>query len=181
MHNRATFYVLSVLFFAVFVAGICTATIIASTVGAGKDRGGEGEMLKIEKQILKHEGFEPFPYKCTKGKLTIGIGRNLDDRGITMDEALILLRNDIAACEMDLYKIFGKEFFELDIARKHALIGMRFNLGATRFRGFTEMIQAIRNRNFVEAAQEMEKSLWWKDVGERARTLQSMMLSGGEG
>jgi lysozyme len=138
-------------------------------------------MLKIEKQILKHEGFEPFPYKCPAGKLTIGIGRNLDDRGITMDEALILLRNDIAACEFDLYKIFGKEFFELDIARKHALIGMRFNLGATGFRGFTKMIQAIRNQNFIEAAQEIEKSVYWGQVGERARTLQSMILHGGEG
>ena len=156
--------------------------VAAAALGTESDkREDRGGILKIEKQILKHEGFEPFPYKCSKGRLTIGIGRNLDDRGITMDEALILLRNDIAKCEFDLYKIFGQAFFELDIARKHALIGMRFNLGATGFRGFTEMIQAIRNQNFIEAAQEMKKSLWWSQVGERARTLQGMMLSGGEG
>ena len=37
----------------------------------------------------------PKPYKDTVGKLTIGVGRNLDDVGIGEEEAEVLLRNDI--------------------------------------------------------------------------------------
>ncbi|NBW16869.1 MAG: lysozyme, partial [Caulobacteraceae bacterium] len=35
------------------------------------------------RQIRLHEGERLKPYRCTAGKLTIGVGRNLDDRGIT--------------------------------------------------------------------------------------------------
>ena len=36
-------------------------------------------------QLRLHEGERLFPYKCTAGRLTIGVGRNLDDRGITAE------------------------------------------------------------------------------------------------
>ena len=47
----------------------------------------------------KHEGLRLYPYNCSEGKLTLGIGRNLDDRGITEEEALYLLNNDIEAVQ----------------------------------------------------------------------------------
>ena len=43
-----------------------------------------------------HEGEKLMPYKCTAGKLTIGVGRNLEARGISKDESDLMLRNDIA-------------------------------------------------------------------------------------
>ena len=53
-------------------------------------------------QIILHEGLELTPYKCTAGQLTIGVGRNLDDRGITEDEARFLCKNDIKIVEREL-------------------------------------------------------------------------------
>ena len=44
--------------------------------------------------LIRHEGIKLKPYHCTSGKLTIGIGRNLEDRGITKEEAIYLLNND---------------------------------------------------------------------------------------
>ena len=37
--------------------------------------------------IKKHEGLSLKPYKCTAGKLTIGYGRNIEDKGISQEEA----------------------------------------------------------------------------------------------
>ena len=50
---------------------------------------------RIKEQLVRHEGLRLKPYRCTAGKLTIGIGRNLDDCGISKTEAYVLLENDI--------------------------------------------------------------------------------------
>ena len=93
----------------------------------------------IENQLIFHEGMELKPYRCTAEKLSIGAGRNLDDKGITEEEALYLLHNDIAECRLDLVSIFP--FFPgFSVGRQWALIDLRFNLGPSRFRGFKKMI-----------------------------------------
>ena len=45
--------------------------------------------------LKRDEGVKLNPYKCTAGKLTIGVGRNLDDVGITEEESDMLLKNDL--------------------------------------------------------------------------------------
>jgi len=79
--------------------------------------------------IIEHEAYRKYPYRCSAGKLTIGMGRNIEDRGISPNEALMLLENDIKECAEDLREIFPT-FDELPEKRQHALIDMRFNLGA---------------------------------------------------
>ena len=53
-------------------------------------------MTELERLLIYHEGLRLGVYRCPAGKLTIGVGRNLEDRGITEEEAYYLLRNDIA-------------------------------------------------------------------------------------
>lgn len=48
-------------------------------------------MSRLHDMLIRHEGLRLKPYHDTVRKLTIGIGRNLDDVGITHEEALILL------------------------------------------------------------------------------------------
>ena len=48
-------------------------------------------MSKCVDLIKKHEGLRLFPYKCSVGKLTIGYGRNIEDTGISKEEAETLL------------------------------------------------------------------------------------------
>ena len=48
---------------------------------------------KLIEQLRLHEGVEHMPYKDTVGKLTIGVGRNLDDRGLSDDEIDYILSN----------------------------------------------------------------------------------------
>jgi lysozyme len=40
---------------------------------------------KLIAELVKDEGLRLKPYKCTAGKTTIGVGRNLDDVGISKD------------------------------------------------------------------------------------------------
>ncbi|MBC8176727.1 MAG: glycoside hydrolase family protein [Desulfobacteraceae bacterium] len=131
-------------------------------------------MKAIEKQLIDHEGLEKMVYRCPAGKLTVGVGRNLEDKGITEEEALFLLRNDIAECEDDLRSIFT-EYDTLDESRKRVLIDMRFNLGPSRFRQFKKLIAAVKEKDFSRAADEMKDSNWYRKVGKRAETLLEMM------
>jgi lysozyme len=133
-------------------------------------------MKSIEEQLIDHEGFEAKVYHCPAGKLTVGVGRNLEDKGITREEALYLLRNDIKECESDLNTIFD-DFEGLDDIRKNVLIDMRFNLGPNRFRQFKKMLAAVRKKDFQQAAEEMKNSNWYRQVGKRAENLCEMMES----
>ena len=114
-------------------------------------------------QIILHEGLELTPYKCTAGYLTIGVGRNLDDRGITEDEARFLCKNDIKIVERELG---GKFPFitGLGDARIRVLLDMAFNLGV--------------ERDFEEAAKDMLDSSWASQVGQRAQRLATAMRTG---
>lgn len=47
-------------------------------------------------ELVRHEGLRLKPYKCSANSWTIGVGRNLDDIGISGSEALVLLKHDIA-------------------------------------------------------------------------------------
>lgn len=133
--------------------------------------------LKV--QLVKHEGLRLKPYHCTAGKLTIGVGRNLDDKGITEAEAAALLDNDInevwKECSSRL-AAFG--FGALDDARQHVLLDMAFNLGVPGLLRFKKMLDAIGRRDFDAAAREMLESQWARQVGDRAVELAQMMKDG---
>ena len=122
--------------------------------------------MKIEDLLIKHEGLKLKPYICPAGHLTIGVGRNLDDLGISKDEAMYMLKNDIKRCENELREIF-LNFDELPENVKLVLIDMIFNLGKTRFLKFRHMIQAVKNRDWKAMIEEMKNSKWCKQVKSR--------------
>jgi len=84
-------------------------------------------MTKLTEQLTRHEGLRLKPYADTVGKLTIGVGRNLDDVGITEDEALMMLENDIKIARDELLSHFPA-FNSLHDARLDCLINMVFNM-----------------------------------------------------
>ena len=49
----------------------------------------------IKEMLIKNEGLALQVYKCKNDFLTLGVGRNLDANGISEDEAMYLLENDI--------------------------------------------------------------------------------------
>ena len=131
---------------------------------------------KLTDQLTKHEGLRLKPYHCPAGKLTIGIGRNLEDKGISEKEAVMLLENDIEECIEDLEIVF-QGFDLLPEAVKLVLVDMRFNLGPGRFRHFKKMIAAVKDQDFAKAGAEMKDSRWYRQVSRRGETLVNMMTN----
>lgn len=135
------------------------------------------DMTSLEDQLIDHEGLELKPYRCTAEKLTIGVGRNIEDRGITEDEARYLLKNDIKIVEDELLEkkpvVAG-----LDSVRQRVLVDMGFNLGIPTLLKFQNMWAAIEEEDFQTAADEAMDSRWAKQVGRRAERLCQAMATG---
>lgn len=131
---------------------------------------------RLIKQLITHEGYREKPYLCSAGKVTIGIGRNIEDNGLSEDEVLYLLKNDIKRTTKELSQY--KWFPLLNDNRRNAIIDMHFNLGQSRFSGFKNMISALENKDYTKAADEMLNSKWARQVGKRAETLANMMRIG---
>lgn len=137
------------------------------------------ERAAVRELITRHESYRRHPYRCTAGKLTIGVGRNLDDVGIDAEEARYLLDRDIARCLDDLSTF--PWFHGLDSIRQRALIDMRFQLGAAGLRGFKQMIAAIARGDYAAAAAAALDSKWAKlDTPARAAEVAAMLRTGRE-
>jgi lysozyme len=127
---------------------------------------------KIKTLLIRHEGLKFFPYKCSQGKLTIGIGRNIEDKGITKEEALFMLDTDIEQCEHDLAMlIFPEQFYLFPQNIQLVLVNMRFQLGHKGFKSFKKMIYAFQTADYQEAVVQMKDSKWAGQVPTRAKEL----------
>lgn len=139
-------------------------------------------MTFLTGMILRHEGMVLHAYQDSLGYWTIGVGRLIDKRkggGISEDEAMYMLRNDISRCMVEVRRALP--FFDtlLDI-RQDVLINMVFNLGITKFLKFKKMIKALKERDYDEASKQMIDSKWAKQVGKRAIELAQIMKTGKE-
>lgn len=129
---------------------------------------------KLKGLLIQHESYKQFPYTDLTGHLTIGIGRNLTDRGISNTEAYYLLDEDITYFSNKLNH-FLPFFSKIEENRQIALINMCFNLGIQGFLGFRDMISALEAHDYERAAKEMLDSKWSTQVGERATQLANII------
>ena len=152
---------------------------------------------KLIDQLILHEGLELKVYKDTLGIDTIGVGRNLEDRGITdgelmhmnllreeihttgitEEDARFLLGNDIDIVERELLDAHPC-MERLNDVRIRVLLDMAFNLGVPRLRKFKNMWAGIHEGNYIRAGDEMMDSRWANQVGARAVRLCKMMKEG---
>ena len=129
------------------------------------------------RQLRLHEGERLKPYRCTAGKLTIGIGRNLEDRGITAAESAYLLGNDIAAVQQQVLNALPWAA-QLDEVRQRVLLDMAFNMGIGGLLSFKNTLATIKAGDYQKAAVMMLDSKWAGQVGQRAERLSRMMATG---
>lgn len=124
-----------------------------------------------------HEGVRRLPYVCSANKLTIGVGRNLEDRGLSEDEIELLFSNDVKIAENDA-RFLVPVFDKLCAERQAVILDMVFNLGRSRFAKFVKFIDALCDWDFDHASEEMLDSRWAKQVGKRAKRLAEIMKTG---
>ena len=142
-------------------------------------------MTKLQDILLLEEGFRSKVYICTKGKKTIGVGRNLDDNPLTAEEvayighdgfageitkeqAFYLLRHDIAKVEKQV-KDLGDWVMNLNEDRYFAICSMCFQMGLGKLLKFKKMLSALAVGNYNNAADESLDSAWAKQTPNRAR------------
>lgn len=155
------------------------------------------DRAKLRIELERDEGLLLRVYRCTAGKLTIGIGRNLDDvgirvsetkalgidkasviaKGLTRDQAFFLLDSDIDVAEQQLDRRLPW-WRMLSDARQRVLLNMAFNLGIAGLLGFRNTLAFIKGGSFSAAAVGMRASLWARQVGKRAERLAQMMVAG---
>ena len=150
------------------------------------------------KKLVAHEGLRLEVYQDTLGINTIGIGRNLEDRGITEQElsdldipsiehvytygiteadAVYLATNDVQIVEEELLRAHSC-VEQLDAVRQLIVVDMAFNMGVPRLCKFKMMWAAIHDKDYPTAAKEMLDSRWASQVKGRATKLANAMHNG---
>lgn len=139
------------------------------------------------RELVRDEALRTTTYRCPAGKLTIGVGRNLDDVGLTADEAAtlgaparrgaaleglriteeqarLLCRNDVdrVVRELDVHLPWWRR---LDEVRARVLVNMAFNLGTRKLLTFTHTLSLVEAGLYTEAAHAMLATLWATQVG----------------
>ena len=134
-------------------------------------------MSKLIETLRRHEGVKNTLYKCTSDKWTIGVGRNLEDVGLSEEEIDMLLLNDIKRTKelMDDYIPWHND---LDEVRQEALINFVFNVGIGTTIKFKNAMAALEANDYDTAAIEMLDSNWAKQVGSRAEEVTQMIKTG---
>jgi len=133
---------------------------------------------RVAQYVQGHEGLCLKPYYCTAHKLSIGIGRNLEDRGISREEAYFMFENDLRLASADLNRTFGEDINSFPDPVLLAFMDMMFQLGIVRFGGFKKMIKYAIAGNWKEAARELMDSKYAReDCPDRAKQNRDLLLS----
>jgi lysozyme len=133
-------------------------------------------LVKLKKSLIKHEGCSNFPYFDEIGKITIGIGFNLTDRGVTDEWIAENYTKDVDYFYNILVNIFDW-FKDLNEDRKIILVDMCF-MGFKHFLSFKKMIDALSKGDYKTASYEMLDSKWAKQDENKAGELAQGMLTG---
>lgn len=160
---------------------------------------------RMQAQLVLHEGERLTSYLDTEENWTIGVGFNVQARGIDALEAAIArsfpkdqrietlvitheesrraLRRDINRFHA-VIPVHFPEYTSLDEIRQRVILDMAFNMGF-RALGFKNTIAAIKRRDWSTAARELYKSKWARQVGDgeggkydRCERLSNMLLTG---
>lgn len=132
---------------------------------------------RMRQQLIRHEGLRLKPYKDSVGLTTIGVGRNLDQVGITHEEAMMLLDHDILRSISDCAAAFGW-FDALDEVRQRAVVDLVFNMGLAKFKTFVNTIRLLEQCDYDAAADNLMMSRWYSQVGSRGPRIVHMIRTG---
>ena len=129
-----------------------------------------------ERYIKKHEGEVLKPYKDSRGILTIGVGHNLE-LGISAAASDFIFKEDLDKAE-ELLNSKCPVFAKLDANRQLVLLDLCFNLGINGLLGFKKMLQALENKDYNKAGNELMDSRYAKQVPVRAAENRDVLITG---
>lgn len=139
----------------------------------------------LVRQLIAEEGTGPIvnsrlmPYEDSRGFLTLGFGRNIETRGISLEEAHGLLLNDVndVLAEMDALFPWAKS---MSATRQRVLAQMLFQMGAHTLLEFKRTLAAMQDGRYEDAADGMRKSAWAQQAAKRVGRLARAMETGSD-
>lgn len=135
-------------------------------------------LSSLHQRLIDAEGWREKPYRCTEGKLTIGVGHNLDASGLCREAIIAQLLHDCWLAEAAAERVCAMFWDTLTQARKDVLIEMVFQLGEGGVKGFKGMLAALQKKRYSVAAREMLDSKWAAQTPQRCQRLARIMERG---
>ena len=136
----------------------------------------------VKDRIKKHEGFRNTVYLDSLGKATIGYGHLLtedDDfeEGIQYDKSLLenLFDKDFNRSAYNAEQLL--EGINICDTAREIIVEMVFQLGIGGVSKFKKMFEALRKKDYNEAAEQMLDSQWRVQTPKRCEELSSLMRS----
>src|SRR5678815_116205 len=153
----------------------------------------DGHREQMRQYLVVAEGLRLKPYwdccgrtlrqSCTNGgvhlgKLTVGVGRNIEDVGLTALESYHLLENDVDRAIAQVVSRYPW-IEEHNEARQAALVELMFNMGPETLKQFVNTLAAFRMKDYPKAAEGLKKSKWYRQVSSsRSGRIIGMIESG---
>ena len=127
--------------------------------------------------IILEEGFTHKPIKDA-GKFAVGFGHRTEDSQtwVSLEDAVLLLREDLLQAKEDVKSIFGnKDFKRLSGVRQAVLMNMAYNMGRAGLSSFKNMIAAVKAGDFGRGADEILDSRFASQLPNRSRRMAGAM------
>ncbi len=132
---------------------------------------------RLSERLEVEEGCELYPYQCTQGYTSLGIGRNLQSRGITKDEALYMLKTDIEIITNELNANFPW-WKDMSENRRLALADLAFNLGMPKLKAFKRCLAYMEEGKYAESAMELLDSNYARQLPARSQRNADLIREG---
>lgn len=147
--------------------------------------------MTLHDALERDEGRRNKVYKCSAGFRTIGIGHNIDAKGLPPDiedfldkngyitDEMIerLLDDDIEDAITDALKLYPNLERFGDV-RMNALINFVFNVGYGTAKKFVNTNKAINAEDWELAGDMLEQSKWYRQVKGRAKRIVEALRDG---
>lgn len=134
-------------------------------------------MIKIEEgwRAQPYDDATGRPVRAPQGKITIGYGFNLADRGLPLEIGEAWLKLNISQTIEEAETLAA--YNHLSDTRKMVLIDMIYNMGFRAVSGFKLFLQALGRGDWATAAKEIENSAYFQQVPTRAGRKIEMILT----
>ncbi|EEQ1468728.1 glycoside hydrolase family protein [Salmonella enterica] len=140
-------------------------------------------LLKVE------EGVRHNPYIDSLGYPTVGVGFKLGPQGANLKNYTFYLTDnvinvwlqeniEIVYRSMQQNEKINQALLYSNVVRTDILISMEYQMGVNGLAGFNNMLAAITEQDWNNAANEMRRSIWAKQTPKRAERHAAVIESG---
>ena len=132
------------------------------------------DMVRLRETITRHEGSRLQMYQDSLGIWTIGVGHNIQEKGISPQVMELMLDEDLEEAISELKRSVSF-FSKMPQQVQEALVNLSFNLGIPRLMQFKKTLALLREGDFESAADELLDSRYAEQVGRRALEIADMI------